>query len=105
MELKKIQYRSAVFFCIIALVIYLIMGIVQLVVKGMLLKQIGQIATDQLPTQIQQYAQALTAITPMSALVIGPIIAGIVCYLLAVLAIFIYNLIAKKYPISWEVAK
>jgi|GEM_PF-607072 len=95
MELKKISYKSAVFFGFFALVSYFLIGLLQF---GSLKLAAGNTA----------YAEALNALSSMSPLMLlvgVPVISGVVVYLLALLAIFIYNIVAKKYPISWEIKK
>ncbi len=89
MELKKINYKSAVFFGVFALVMYLIMGIFQMIIIA------------QVPT----YAALAGNISALQVLVYAPIIGGIVGYLFALLAILIYNAVATKYPITWTVKK
>jgi len=88
MELKQIKYKSAIFFSVAALVMYLLMGILQLVV-----------AND--PAFVAMYG----SVSPLQALVYAPVLGAAVSYLFMVLMIFIYNVVAKKYPVSWEVKK
>lgn len=92
MQLKRVGYRSAIYFGAITLVVYLIMGILQLLMRP-------QIA------EIPEYALLAVAITPQNVLIITPIIGAAVMYLFALLAICVYNFVAKKHPINWEVKK
>lgn len=86
MELKKIYYRSAVFFGAFALVMYLLLGVLQWSLKDALLAQGIQVDA-------------------LSIFVYAPLIGGVVGYLIVVLLVLVYNFVAKKYPISWEVSK
>jgi hypothetical protein len=86
MKLTKINYGSAVFFGLIAFAMYLVVGILQWSLRSVLLEN-GMM------------------VTAISSFVYGPIVGGIVGYLSALAVIAIYNLVAKKYPISWEVGK
>ena len=86
MKLTKINYGSAVFFGLIAFAMYLAVGILQWSLRELLIDQ-GMM------------------ITAISSFVYGPIVGGVVGYLSALAIIAIYNLVAKKYPISWEVKK
>ena len=105
MELKKVKYSSALFFGILAVVMYLLIGILQLIAKKIVISQIGSVSLDQLPAQAQQYLTAVQAITPLSALIITPVIAALVTYIVGIAVILVYNTVAKKYPISWEISK
>ena len=86
MKLTKINYGSAVFFGLVAFAMYLAVGILQWSLRELLIDQ-GMM------------------VTAISSFVYGPIVGGIVGYLSALAVIAIYNLVAKKYPISWEVGK
>ena len=88
MELKNIKYRSAVFFAAIGLLMYLLVGIIQVLV-----------ARD--PAFVAMYG----VINPLQALVYAPILGAVMSYILVVIVIFVYNLVAKKYPIAWEIKK
>ena len=88
MELKNIKYKSAVFFAAIGLVMYLLIGALQLL-----------IAND--PVFVAMYG----AVSTLQALVYTPILGAVILYVLMILMIFVYNLVAKKYPISWEIKK
>jgi hypothetical protein len=89
MELKKINYRSAVFFGVFSLILYLIMGIVQLA----------------LVARVPEYAAVIGAASNVQLLVQAPIIGGVVAYIFAIVAILIYNTVARRYPVTWEVKK
>ena len=86
MKITKINYGSAVFFGVIALVMYLALGVLQWSLRDVLL------------------AQGIT-ITLMQTFVVAPIIGAVVGYLIMVVTIAIYNLVAKKYPIAWGIGK
>lgn len=86
MELKKIYYKSAVFFGAFALVTYLLLGVLQWSLKDVLLTQ--GIRVDA-----------------MATFVYAPLIGGVVGYLIAMVFVAIYNFVAQKYPISWEIGK
>ena len=89
MELKKINKKYAVFFGVFTLVLYLIVGLVQLILY-----------------KVPGYMESLAIVpTPVQLIVIAPLVGGIVAWLVTLLAIWIYNGIAKNYPISWEVKK
>ena len=86
MKLTKIRYGSAVFFGAFALVMYFLLGALQWSLRDVLIAQGIQI------TGIQTFVYA-------------PVVGGIVGYVLALIMIVIYNAVAKKYPISWEIGK
>jgi len=86
MKLTKIKYGSAVFFGVFALVMYLILGVLQWSLRDVLLAQGIQL-------------------TALQTFVYAPVIGGIVAYVIILIAIGIYNCVAKKYPITWEVDK
>ena len=88
MELKRINYKSAVFFGAIALLMYLLIGILQVIV-----------ARD--PAFVAIYG----AVNTLAVLVYTPLLGAVISYLLLLLVIFIYNIVAKKYPIAWVVKK
>ena len=88
MELKNIRYRSAVFFAVLALLMYFIMGILQVLV-------------GQDPTFVAMYG----AVSSLQALVYTPLLGMVLFYLLMVLVIFIYNVVARKYPVEWTIKK
>jgi hypothetical protein len=82
MRLTKIYYRSAVFLGVLAFVVQLISGILQLIVKTNF--------PEIFPTQ-----ELLNSITPLVVLIQVPIIGGLFGYIFGVFIIWIYNLTAK----------
>ena len=86
MKLTKIKYGSAVFFGVFALVMYLLLGVLQWSLRDVLLAQGIQL-------------------TALQTFVYAPVIGGIVGYILIVIMIAVYNYVAKKYPIAWDVDK
>ena len=89
MQLKRINVRSAIFFGVAALVFYLISGLVQWIIY--------------LRNPAAYQAAFGVTISPLQSLVFVPIIGGIIVYLLTLIIIGVYNMIAKSNPISWEV--
>lgn len=87
MKLTKINYNSAVFFGAMAFLMYLAVGVLQWSIRDELL------------------AAYNVEVTAVSAFAVAPIVGGIVGYLSMFVMIIIYNFVAKKYPISWEVKK
>jgi len=87
MKLEKINYKSAVVFGLWSLVMYFVFGISQWIAREQLLAIYG------------------LRVTALSAFVTAPIAGGIAAYLTIVVAIAIYNSVAKRYPISWIVKK
>lgn len=86
MKLERINYGSAVFFGVSVLVLQLVVGLVQFLARDALILQGYQVV-------------------PFQVLVAAPLIGGVVGYLVFLVMIVIYNAIAMKYPISWEVKK
>jgi hypothetical protein len=86
MRLSKINYESAAFFGIISLVMYLPLGLFMWGSRDVLAAQ----------------GISLTAI---QVFLITPISWGVIGYLATLVAIAIYNLVSKKFAISWEVKK
>jgi len=86
MRLKSINYNSAVFFGLFAFVMYMPLGFFMWSLRDTL------------------SAQGVS-ITAIQTFIVTPITWGIVGYLSMIITIAIYNFVAKKYPISWEVAK
>ena len=86
MKLTKINYGSAVFLAAITFITTLLTGLIVAAVPR-LSAQMGIPATT--------YSMALSATATQT----------IAVYVSVVLSIAIYNLIAKKYPISWETKK
>ena len=89
MQLSKIKYSSAVFFGVFAVIIYFLLGLLELV----------------LVKAVPEMASLTGSISPIQSLVTAPIVGGLVGYLFVVFAILVYNAIARSYPISWEVKK
>ena len=86
MKLTKIRYGSAVFFGVFALVMYLLLGVLQWSLRDVLVAQGIQL-------------------TALQTFVYAPVVGGIVAYVVMLLMIVIYNAVAKKYPIEFEVSK
>jgi len=86
MKLTKIKYGSAVYFGVISLVMYLLLGALQWSLRDVLL------------------AQGIE-LTALQTFVYAPVVGGIVGYVLLLITIAVYNSVAKKYPIAWEVKK
>jgi len=86
MKLTKIKYGSAVFFGAFALVMYLLLGVLQWSLRDVLLAQGIQL-------------------TALQTFVYAPIIGGIVAYVLTLIMIAIYNAVAKRHPVEWEISK
>jgi hypothetical protein len=86
MKLTKINYVSAVFFGAIALIMYLLLGLLQWSLRDVLIAQ-GVVVTWK------------------QTFVVTPIVGAVVGYLMMLIVISIYNFVAKKYPIGWEVKK
>ena len=86
MKLTKINYGSAVYFGVAALVMYLLLGVLQWSLRDALI------------------AQGIE-VTALQAFVYTPVVGGIVAYVLILLLIGIYNAVGKKYPVAWEVKK
>jgi len=86
MKLTKINYNSAVIFGVLSFVMYLAIGFLQWTLRDVLI------------------AQGIS-VSAVQSFVVAPIVGGIVGYLFMLLGIVLYNFVAKKYPISWEVRK
>ncbi len=86
MKLTKINYKSAVFFGVFAVVMYLPFGLFMWVSRNAL------------------SAQGVS-ITAVQTFLVAPIQSGIIGYLMMMVMIVVYNFVAKKYPITWEVSK
>ncbi len=89
MKLTKINYVSAVFIGASALVMYFILGVFQLIL------------VSQDPTLVA----LMGSVSKVQILIYTPIIGGVVAYLFTLLMILVYNVVAKKFPISWDVKK
>jgi hypothetical protein len=86
MKLTKIDYNSAVFFGAFALIMYLIMGGIQWGLKDVLMTQGIQI-------------------TALQTFIVAPVLGASIGYLITLAIIGAYNIVARKFPISWEVKK
>lgn len=89
MKLSKIKYSSASFFGVFALVIYFIMGLLSYLIVW----------------QVPEMVDILGEITFLQAVVLTPIVGGVVSYVFVLFAVWVYNLVARSYPIAWEVKK
>lgn len=87
MKLEKINYGSAVIFGALSFVLYLALGVMQWIARDELMATYGM------------------QISALSAFVTAPVIGGVSGYLAVLVGIVIYNLVAKRYPISWSVKK
>ena len=88
MELKKVNYRSAVFFAVAALLMYFLIGVLQLLVS-------------RDPAYVVLYG----SVSALQVLLYTPFLGAAVSYIFIVFMILIYNIVAKKYPISWSIKK
>jgi hypothetical protein len=86
MKLTKIGYNSAAIFGVFSLIMYLVVGMLQWSLRDVLI------------------AQGIE-VNALQTFLVAPVIGGIVGYLVVLIGIVLYNFVAKKYPISWEVAK
>lgn len=87
MKLSKVNYESAIFFGVLALVVYLIVGALELAAVAIL----------------PELASYIGTISPLQVLIKVPVILGLIYFLFFLIAILIYNIVARKFPISWEV--
>jgi len=86
MKLTKINYNSAVVFGVLSLVMYLAVGVLQWSLRDALI------------------AQGIS-VNAMQTFLMTPVIGGVLGYVSMLVVIAIYNLVAMKYPISWDVKK
>ena len=91
MKINKINYVSAVYFFVLSFVLYMITGILQIIIES---ANSGAFANLGLATP-----------NFLSSVLYAPLIGGVVGYLFALLAIVIYNGVARKYPFSIELSK
>jgi hypothetical protein len=91
MKLSKINYKSAVFFGVFSAIIYLFGGISVLFLNW----QAPEIGAEI----------GIGETTLLQAIILTPLVGGIVVYLLFLFGTWVYNRVAKRYPISWEVKK
>jgi len=89
MELKRINYRSAIFFGVFAFIMYFLSGLLQIL----------------LVSQFPQYQALVGAVPRFQTMLTVPIVGGVLGYLFSLLAILVYNKVALKYPVSWVVKK
>jgi len=89
MELKKINYRSAVFFGVFALVAYFLSGLLQII----------------LVNQFPQFQAVVGSVPKVQTMILVPLVGGVFGYVFSLFAIFIYNKVAMKHPISWVIKK
>jgi hypothetical protein len=87
MKISKINYGSAVFFGAVALLMSLLYGTLLWGMKDAILQQSG------------------AQVTAVLCFLQLPLIGGIIVYAMTLILIAVYNLIAKIYPIAWEVKK
>ena len=92
MELKNVKFKSAVFLGVFTLVYLLIVGALQLILKS---ASVGVAGYDQL----------FGNVTPLMVLVQVPVTGAVTAYIFGLIAILVYNFVAKKYPISWNLKK
>jgi len=87
MKLTKINYGSAVFFGVVAAVTVLVIGL--------------------LAVALPQFAAAmgLQSALPLLGVLFASLMQGLSVYAFILFSIVVYNLVAKKFPVSWEVAK
>lgn len=86
MKLTKINYNSAVIFGVLSLVMYLAVGVLQWSLKDVLVSQGIQVSAVQ-------------------TFLVAPLVGGVVGYLFVLIGIALYNLVAKRYPIAWDIKK
>ncbi len=86
MKITKINYGSAVFFAAASLAMSLLSGLYLWKTKELLAAQ-GVV------------------ITGVQTFITAPLLSTAIGYLTVLAVILIYNLVAKKYPIAWEVQK
>ena len=86
MKLNRISYKSAVFFGVFALIMFFLMGILAL---------------------ISFEAASMFQWAPASfwEVLLAAIVQGVSTYIGVLVLVLIYNLVAKKWPISWDIKK
>jgi putative flippase GtrA len=89
MKLTKIKYTSAAFFGISTFILYLVVGVIQL---------ITYLSSPNIAVQ-------LGYVSAVSSLITVPLTGGLIAYIFTIAAICLYNFVAKTYPIAWEVKK
>jgi hypothetical protein len=88
MKLSKINYMSAVTFGIFAFIMFFVLGILRLVVVSAI-PALSSVFGESHPVEI----------------ITTPILGGLTVLLFFLLVIIVYNQIAKKYPVTWEIKK
>ena len=86
MKLTKINYGSAVYFAVISLAMSLLSGLYLWQTRDVLI------------------AQGF-AVTWVQTFITAPLVSTVIGYLIVLVIIGVYNLVAKKYPIAWEIKK
>jgi hypothetical protein len=86
MKLEKINYDSAVIFGVLSVAMYLVIGFLQWSLRDVLL------------------AQGIP-VSAVQTFIVAPLVGGVVGYLFVLVWIVLYNVVAKRYPISWTVKK
>lgn len=87
MKISRISYSSAVFFGVFALVISFLYGLLEWAARDIISQTYG------------------IEVTAVSSLVLTPIVGGLIGYLVILAAIVIYNIVAMKFAIGWEIKK
>lgn len=87
MKLTKFEYSSAIYFGVLSLAISLFSGLVTYIDY-----KLGNNLLVASPSLLNLF-------------IVGPVIGGVMVYFYFLIAIFLYNNLAKKYPITWEVKK
>lgn len=90
MELKKIRYSTALILSILVFFVGFINGLASIF--------LNKIAISMNPA-------ANTGLTPLMALFAYPVGLLIGSYVTFLVVIFVYNILANKIPISWELEK
>jgi len=94
MKLKRINYSSALFFGVLMALFQLLVGL-------------AIVATNKIRPEIlvAVYGASYRYPGAVILLISSPIMFFISTYLTGLFSIWIYNFVAKKYPISWSVGK
>ena len=101
MELKKISYKSTVFFAALGLIVALIFGLFQLFILKTMYASMATMS--QFEQYADTYIQMAQGITVWSSLIYMPVLSTLITAIIVLAIIGIYNLVAKKYPISWDI--
>ncbi len=91
MELKRISYMSAIFFGVLSILLAFLLGLLKFLLSK----------TDPVSV-VMMFGTPFLA---LNDLLKAPLFNGAMVYISLVVTILIYNLVAKKYPISWTVKK